>query len=500
MKRSKGKTISTVLVVSMIISLSGCSNKSNKVEFDENSINIMAPLNGSSEPKEDCQIKKAIEEFTGENININWVTNGSYKEISTVLIAGGNCPDVYVVENITTDIISGVEQGAFWDITDYLGDYPNLKNYNSTLANNSSFNGRTYGLYRYKSSVNNCLLIRQDWLNNLGIEVPKSIDDLQSVLVAFKENDPDGDGKDDTFGLGVIGANGNDFANTFEQMSVYFGAANKWKLANDVLTPNYLQEEYRETLEFFKYLYDNEILDPDFALRGADDVKNGFIDGKYGVILTDGSTAKEIEEAIEKEEKKVEDIVCTAVSLSKDGEDHLLPQEGFSGIIMFPKKAVESEEELRKILSFFDKLNSEEGYKLLNYGIEGQDYSIKNGEIEVIKSDNTYDLLSFAGLSSNWNQYKFNSTSDGKLMKELRRQIDEAKDNEVENPTECLRIEDVIADEATFQSKIEQLKARYIFGTISKDEYNVGIEDLLNKEANKYIDEVNEDYQVYISR
>lgn len=500
MRRNRRKTLVTAIsLFSVILTLTGCSSSS-KVEFDENSINIMAPLNGSSEPKEDCEIKKEIEELTGENININWVTNGSYKEISTVYIAGGTCPDVYVVEEITTDIISGVDQGAFWDITDYLNDYPNLKNNNSSILTNSSFNGRTYGLYRYKSSVDNCILIRKDWLNNLGLDEPKSIDDLKGILEAFKYNDPDKDDRDNTYGIGIIGSNGNEFADVFEQMSIYFGAANKWELENGILTPNYLQDEYMDTLEFFKYLYDNEILDPDFAVRSSEDVKSGFIDGKYGVIFTDGSTAAEIEEELEKNDEKVDDIVCTAVSLSKDRSGYMLPNEGYSGIIMFPKKAVETEEELKRILSFFDKLNSEEGYKLLNYGIEGKDYNIKNDYIEIVKSDNTYDLLSFSGLSTNWNQYKFTSTSEGNLIKDLKEKIEDEKGTEVENPTEALRIEDVIADEGTFISKIEQLKAKYIFGSISKGQYEQGIDDLLDKEANKYINEVNEKYKSYINR
>lgn len=47
------------------------------------------------------------------------------------------------------------------------------------------------------------LWLRKDWLDNLGLEVPKTMEDLEKVLTAFVEEDPDGNGVDDTTGLTV---------------------------------------------------------------------------------------------------------------------------------------------------------------------------------------------------------------------------------------------------------------------------------------------------------
>ena len=49
------------------------------------------------------------------------------------------------------------------------------------------------------------LWIRQDWLDNLKLEVPTTIDELEEVMRAFTEDDPDGNGQDDTYGLGGDG-------------------------------------------------------------------------------------------------------------------------------------------------------------------------------------------------------------------------------------------------------------------------------------------------------
>ena len=47
------------------------------------------------------------------------------------------------------------------------------------------------------------LWIRKDWLDKLGLDVPKTLDDVVEVARAFKNDDPDGNGVDDTWGLGV---------------------------------------------------------------------------------------------------------------------------------------------------------------------------------------------------------------------------------------------------------------------------------------------------------
>ena len=46
-----------------------------------------------------------------------------------------------------------------------------------------------------------CLIIfRQDWLDKLGLKYPETLDDMKNVLIAFTNNDPDGNGKNDTYG------------------------------------------------------------------------------------------------------------------------------------------------------------------------------------------------------------------------------------------------------------------------------------------------------------
>ncbi len=44
--------------------------------------------------------------------------------------------------------------------------------------------------------------IRQDWLDKFGLEIPQTMDELLTVIDKFTNEDPDGDGENNTYGIG----------------------------------------------------------------------------------------------------------------------------------------------------------------------------------------------------------------------------------------------------------------------------------------------------------
>src|SRR5690625_5188612 len=94
--------------------------------------------------------------------------------------------------------IQAARDGAFWDITDYIDDYENLSQLNDIIRNNISIDGKIYGLPRTRPLGREAVSIRKDWLENLGLDMPETIDDFYEVLKAFTNDDPDGNGEDDT--------------------------------------------------------------------------------------------------------------------------------------------------------------------------------------------------------------------------------------------------------------------------------------------------------------
>lgn len=71
------------------------------------------------------------------------------------------------------------------------------------------------------SAQANVLLIRKDWLDKLGLQVPKTWSDLEKVAQAFTAQDPDGDGKNDTYGLAVPGSTARGYTSWFWSTFLY---------------------------------------------------------------------------------------------------------------------------------------------------------------------------------------------------------------------------------------------------------------------------------------
>ncbi|MFP3786923.1 hypothetical protein SB769_37600, partial [Burkholderia sp. SIMBA_024] len=85
-------------------------------------------------------------------------------------------------------------------LTDKLDDYEYLKTNMPEVQEASSINGTVFGIFRARDTMRTSVTIRTDWLENLGLEMPKDTNDLLEVARAFTEKDPDGNGADDTYG------------------------------------------------------------------------------------------------------------------------------------------------------------------------------------------------------------------------------------------------------------------------------------------------------------
>lgn len=133
-------------------------------------------------------------------------------KLSTAIMSG-EYPDVFSVQG--ADYKNYVESGDVADITDAFEKYASdeLKEYmqadNGMAMDALYMDGKLYGLPQITDPYLNCnmMFIRQDWLDNLGLDIPTTMEELKEVAHAFTYNDPDGNGKNDTYGLALDGVN-----------------------------------------------------------------------------------------------------------------------------------------------------------------------------------------------------------------------------------------------------------------------------------------------------
>ena len=245
----------------------------------------------------------------GINLDLAWSTTADhYDEKASLTIASGELPDMMWVN--FQDYMDMAEAGLLEDLTDVYEEYcsdftKSLFEDNPYIMEGLKVNGRMYGLPYAVGSAdgqNFCYLnIRQDWLDNLGLEAPKSFDDLKKVAIAFTEDDPDGNGKDDTYGIclnkEVIGG----LAGADPVMQAAGAFNDLWLEKDGDLVYSNVQPEMRDALQFLQELYAAGAIDPEFMVKDSAKAKDEFVAGKAGMMYGmawASSQAAAVEESI----------------------------------------------------------------------------------------------------------------------------------------------------------------------------------------------------------
>ncbi len=134
-------------------------------------------------------------------------------------------PDAFLVKTEQfVQFKDAIRDGQFWEIGPYLEEFENLSKLRESTLENSKVDGGLYSLYMGRPLSRSGLIYRKDWADNLGIETPKTIDEFYEMLRAFTEDDPDGNGKNDTIGLTDRGNLG-----TFVTVFSWMGGPNRWE-------------------------------------------------------------------------------------------------------------------------------------------------------------------------------------------------------------------------------------------------------------------------------
>ena len=152
------------MAATTILAACGNNEEGETASATTDTITIMSPFIETDPPEGENKIVEKLEELTGKEIEITWAPNTSYEDKMNITLASDNIPKVMVIQGKSGGFIKSAENGAFWDLTDYLKDYPNLSQANPDVLRNSSVNGKIYGIYRSRDGMRTAVMIRKDWL------------------------------------------------------------------------------------------------------------------------------------------------------------------------------------------------------------------------------------------------------------------------------------------------------------------------------------------------
>jgi putative aldouronate transport system substrate-binding protein len=143
---------------------------------------------------------KKVEEETGIKIKWEEVT-ADWDQKKGAMLASGDVPDLIIGPNAITDADFVQYQGLFEDLSDDMDKLPNVQAMfdakPETEGIATQLDGNIYGLPKYQRfwpGTATRQFINQQWLENLGLEVPTNWDELYVVLKAFKDEDANGNG------------------------------------------------------------------------------------------------------------------------------------------------------------------------------------------------------------------------------------------------------------------------------------------------------------------
>jgi putative aldouronate transport system substrate-binding protein len=232
-------------------------------------------------------------EVLGINIKWDWSApnaNDQYYQKMTATIAAGNLPDIFEVNALQLDML--VQSGLVWDLTDIFEKYATPLT-RSRMATDQEqldiarFNNRLMAIPNTAStSDTNCIFVRKDWLDRLGLQPPATLQDVIKIAEAFATKDPDGNGKNDTIGLllardmwkGIAGR-------TAEFLEGYHAYPDGWiKNSSGELVYGAIQPEMKTALASLADLYKKGYVDQEFAATDNEAAVAKIVSGKAGLL------------------------------------------------------------------------------------------------------------------------------------------------------------------------------------------------------------------------
>lgn len=168
---------------------------------------------------EDNVHTRLVKERLGIELKYDWVvtnTNDAYKtKLRLMLSSGEKMPDVVRYRGDMETINMLIDSGQFMEVDELIEQYAG-EEYKKGLELDPTIwypitrDGKKMALpiLDYAYNANQTLWIREDWLRKLDLEAPTTLEEMEAVMDAFVNRDPDGNGLNDTIGLAAGFKNG----------------------------------------------------------------------------------------------------------------------------------------------------------------------------------------------------------------------------------------------------------------------------------------------------
>lgn len=334
----------------------------------------------------DSEFFQEMERRTGVHLEFEVPASGEETTAFNLMISSGELPDMICMpQNYPDGMDAAIDDGYYLDLTPYLDTY--LYNYNQVRQSDPIFMKNSVtdsGRAAYICILNTekqgpwvGMQIRQDWLDELGLETPETYDELEEVLTQFKE-------KKGCYAPLALSSVGNF---VFGEMAAGFGTTGDFINKDGTVIAGFATDEWRAYLTKMNDWYEKGLIDPDFMTDSPFFVDTELVTTEQsGVWYSMYTMAATYEASLPGANVRA----LASPKLNKDDTVHIRIADTY---IANGGLAISAESEHKELaMQWVDYLFTEEGAALANYGIEGETFNYdENGDVvytdEILNND-----------------------------------------------------------------------------------------------------------------
>lgn len=361
--------------------LSGCKEKETSGKTDNTTakdeiINLTFLTAGDTAAKPISESDRIVAELNkrlGIKLTVKAVPEGSWDKIN-VIMASGDLPDVVVGQYPSAAVSQWISDDLLTPLNDYLNVMPTVKKQLEERLSWTAIDGKYYGYTFIEEKSNTTLAFRQDYLDKYGIKAPNTMDELYQAMKTIASQDPDGNGKNDTYGISgekPIGA----FDFVFYAYGLPYGdyALDK----NNNVVPKFETDAFKDGMKYIKKLWDEKLIEPEFMLNDRGMHEQKIAQGKVAFFAV----------PLFRHVSRLEGLIKQVAADGKLGfSAPPAGPTGKRGLATTPKGGMitsitKAAKDPKKAARFIEFLLSQEGRDLLQLGIENVHYTKQGDKI-----------------------------------------------------------------------------------------------------------------------
>ena len=392
-----------------VLPICSCGEKNADVSTSEEipTITLFANFNPADINESDAAFIKQAEDALGIKVEFDIPPSTSYGERMQLMLASGEYPDaVLFLDTKDQAYLNAVDQDILIPVNEYITNAQNIQKYSyeeSWEALKTKGDDNIYGIPRSSMVRNDGYIIREDWLEKVGLTMPQdhgmTKEEFAEMLKRFTLNDPDGNGKNDTYGM-VASVDTN---KKLDPICLQAFDCNGWQADPDnngsYMDPKYSKtsQNYKKALEYTADLYKQGFIDPNSPTNTSSDATDKFFKGtESGVIYGFSGNMLSYEKKVQSNQP---DAKLNYIYLKNDkgeikGGSYSTGFWGHWGITSACKNP-------EAVVKFLDWILSDDGWHGVLYGTEGINYDMVDGA-PVMKND----------VSSPWKSYFMRRAAD----------------------------------------------------------------------------------------